>query len=279
MKKNFLHKLTDSFRLFLEHEVLDKGEAFRNVSGSLYKIQDHDFPNKHVYSNPYGQWVFDSSIPTANVPSGIYSNGNFIPRGSGNLQVDYMRGRAVSDVALPNVTAAYAVKDFNFYSTTKSDAQIIYGAKNNFRPKYNVPMTGLMSDQVVTPSVFIRRSSSTNEPFAFGGQDNTVTYFNCIILTNNEYDLDGVGGIFTDAAKKNFMLLDNSPFNRYGDIASRNSYSYPQDVMNNYNSANQVYISEVDYYRFDAHTETILGIDFKLGFAEFKTEIARWPRI
>lgn len=278
--KTFLHQLNDSFRMFFEHELLSKGSAFRNVSGSLYQMKDRDFPNKKVYSNPYGQWVYDASIAGASIPSGVYNNnGSFISRGSNGLIIDFERGRAISNVGIPSVTASYAVKDFNIYTTSKGDAELIYAAKQNFRQEYDLPITGLPSDTVYGPSIFIKRDSIQNEPFAFGGQDNSIAHFRCVVMTRSEYDLDAVGSIFTDAVQKNFLLLNNPPLNRYGDVISGNSYNYLNDVAANYDSSKLVYISEVDYYRFAATTESTLGNEFKVGFIEFTTEMARYARL
>lgn len=279
MKKLFIHRLSDSFRMFFEHELLDKGNAFRNVSGLLYPVKDKSLTNKSIYSNPYGQWVYDSSISGANVPSGVYANNIFVPRGTGTF-IDFERGRVISNSQLAqNVTASYAVKDFNIYSSTKTDAEILYTMKQGFRQEFNLPATGLPYDNVYGPSIFLRRDSFDNDPFAFGGQDNSVANFRAVVFTKNEYDLDAVGSIFTDSARKNFMLLDNPPLNRYGDIITGNSYNYLNDVSNNYDSSKLVHISESSYYRFSASTETSLGNDFRIGFIEFKTEISRFPRL
>lgn len=264
--------------MFFEHELLYKGGGFRNVSGQLYKVNDKDFPSKNVYSNPYGQWVYDASIPNANIPSGIFNGNTFLSRSSG-VVLDFERGRCITNLNLNNPIQSYAVKDFNIYSTSKGDAELIYAAKQTFRPEYPLPMTGLSSDVVFGPSIFLKRDSAYNEPFAFGGQDNTVTKFRAIVFTRSEYDLDAVGSIFMDSMNKNFMLLDNPPLNRYGDLLTGDVYNYLNDVNNNYNESNLVYIKDVDYYRFSATTETALGNEFKVGFIEFITEIARYPRI
>lgn len=281
MRTQFLHTLNDSFRTWFEHELLQEGRAFRNVSGELYRIKDSNFPNMGVYSNPYGQIVFDSSVDGAIVPSGVYVNGVFTPRGTSGLKIDFNGGRAIFNTPINGtVTSSYAVKDFNVYSTTKSDAELIYASKVQFREKYNVITTGVPANGVYGPLIYIKRDLAFNEPFAFGGQDNTKAQYRAIVMTNNDYDLDGVGSIFIDANKKNFMYLSNSsPLNRYGDIVTGNSYNYLQDVESHYSNSNLVYISDVEYYRFDSTTETSLGSEFHLGFIEFTLELPRYPRI
>ncbi len=280
MKSQFLHTLNDSFRSWFDHELTTEGRAFRNVSGQLYRVKDDKFPNLGIYSNPYGQFIFDSSIPSANVPSGVFINGVFTPKGTNGLILDYNGGRAIFNTPVNGtITASYAAKDFNIYSTTKSDAELIFAAKNQFRPKYEVPVTGVPSNAVFGPMIYLKRDSAFNEPFALGGQDNTKTQYRAIVLTDNDYDLDGVGSIFMDASEKSFMLLNTPPLNRYGDIYSGNSYNYLNDVAANYNNTNLVYINDVDFYRFDSTTETSLGSQFHVGFIEFSLELPRFPRI
>ena len=52
MKATYVNNLMSSFYLWLDHEVLDRGEAFINYSGKLYNAPDPNFPNKQVYGAP-----------------------------------------------------------------------------------------------------------------------------------------------------------------------------------------------------------------------------------
>ena len=280
MKNLFLHTLGDSFRLWMENKILTKGEAFRNISGTLYNVKSNDFPSKSVYSNPYGQFVYDSSVPNAYVPSGVYINGNFVPRGTSGLILDYERGRAIFNSPITgSITATYAAKDFNVYFTTKSDEDLLFETKQQFRPMFSVPVTGVPESATYGPLIFVKRDSFYNDPFALGGMDNSVANYRAVIMGSDLYSVDGVGSILSDTAHSSFMLLPTPPLNRYGDIYSGNSYNYTGQVYNNYINANLVYISEVDYYRFDAKVESSLGKDVYCGFVEFKLEIPRFTRV
>jgi hypothetical protein len=280
MINNFLHKLDDSFRNWFEYELLTKGSGYRNVSGLLYSMKS-EYVNKSTFSNPYSQFVYDASISGANIPSGVYSgDGTFIPRGQDGLAIDFEKGRAIFNSGVQGpFTATYASKEFNIYFTTHSDAGLLFQNKINFRPKFTVTQTGIDHSKTWGPAIFIKRTDATNEPYSIGGEDCSHVGYRAIILSDNEYDVDAVGSIFMDAARKNFSLLDNPPLNRYGDIRSGDSYNYLTDVAQNFDQRKLVCITNTDFYRFDATSETALDPSFRLGFVEFQVELPRFPRI
>lgn len=279
MNRQFLHILSDSFRSWVEYKLEQGGRGFRNVSGALYPTKC-EYPGKYSYSNPYGSWVYDSSVSGANQVTGAYINGNFTNKGGSLSQIDYLNGRLLFNSPQSNVTATYAVKDFNVYTTSRSDYELIFDDKLQFRPKFtNGTPTGIPPNLTYGPLIYIKRNSVTNEPFALGGQDNTIANYRAIILSNNEYDIDSVGSIFLDSAREHFMLLDTPPLNRYNDLYSGITYNYVQKVLDNYNTSNLVCISDVDYYRFDARTEVEIRSNYYAGFIEFTLELPRFPRI
>jgi hypothetical protein len=280
VNNSYLHNLNDSFRSFFEFELLSEGQAYRNVSGLLYRMNDPRLPSGKVsYSTPYGQTVYDSSISGANIPTGVYSGSTFISTGTNGLMWDHERGRAIFDSGVTgNFTATYAVKDFNIYFSSSPDAKLLFENKASFRPKFYLPTTGADPNAQYGPLIYIKRDYATNKPFAIGGEDVSCAYFRAVILSDNERDIDGVGSIFIDAARKNFQLLSNPPLNRYGAIKTGTYYNYLEDVSSNANPTTAVCIVESDYYRFDSTTEASLNPYFYCGFIEFQCELPRFPR-
>ena len=70
MKPQYLHNVATSFALWLDHHLLDKGEAYSNETGKLHYYSDTRLPSGYkVFGSAYKQWVYDSSITGANVPS------------------------------------------------------------------------------------------------------------------------------------------------------------------------------------------------------------------
>ena len=71
MNPQFKHKLGSSLAFFLEHKVLNKGQAYTNVSGDLYDSDQIPFNGFTFSSSPDAQWVYDSSVSGAIIPSGM----------------------------------------------------------------------------------------------------------------------------------------------------------------------------------------------------------------
>ena len=119
MKAGYITNLMSSFYLWLDHEILTRGEAFINYSGKLYNSPDPNFPNNSVYGAPFRQWVYDSSVPSVNIPSGVFVNGNYMARGVSGLNIDFNKGRAIlnNGINFNNVTARYSFKEYSIYYT------------------------------------------------------------------------------------------------------------------------------------------------------------------
>ena len=99
MKPQFQHELTTSFMLWADNHLLTKADAFTNHTSTFYPNEQDDrlSPNLVSYSSPHKQWVYDSSVEGANIPSGIYHDGIFMDRGDNGLQFDFDNGRAILD--------------------------------------------------------------------------------------------------------------------------------------------------------------------------------------
>ena len=77
MKAQFQHNLTSSFFMWFDNFLLTKGEAYTNKTGEFFYYDDTLIDSDYtVFGSPYKQWVSDSSIDGATVPTGVYVNGN-----------------------------------------------------------------------------------------------------------------------------------------------------------------------------------------------------------
>ena len=94
MKPQFQHEVTTSFVLWLDHYLLEKGTAFKNVTSDLYYLEDDRMPGFHTYSSPYKQWIFDKSVTDSKVPDKVTSSTGDITRNDG-LIIDYENGRVL----------------------------------------------------------------------------------------------------------------------------------------------------------------------------------------
>lgn len=285
MKASYLNNFVSSFFLWLDHEILSKGEAFTNYSGKLYESTDPAYElNSSVYSSPFKQWVYDSSISGANIPSGIYSNGQFLVRGTSGTTIDWNHGRIIFNNNTinnnQNLTASYSFKDFNLYYTDEREDKLLFDKSYTLTPKTTRITGGLGYLEIPYPCIFIKLKTNENKPFAFGGQDTMENWIRCIILARDTFSLDSLSSILTDSARKVFPVFnaDSLPFNYFGDLKTGNSYNYT-NMCTTQPASNLVYIKNVSISKFGEQENLYINKRTMAAFADFELESIRQPRI
>jgi hypothetical protein len=281
MKATYINNLMSSFYLWLDHEVLARGEAFINYSGKLYNSSDPNFPTNSVYSAPFRQWVYDSSIPNANIPSGVFIDGNYTTRGTNGLNIDFNKGRAILNNGFnsTNVTASYSFKEYNIYYTDEREEKLLFEKAYNITPKVTQAMSGLNYLDTPYPCIFIKHRMGENVPFAFGGEDSTQTMIRCIVLASNSFSLDGLISILSDSARKVFPVLspNDFPFNYFGDFKTGNNFNYI-NVCKNQSPYNFVYIDRVTVSKLDEIDNSKINKKCVAALVDFELFNIRTPR-
>ena len=267
--------------LWFDNYLLRKGQAFSNQTGRFYNYSDDRLDSRYkAFGSPYKQWVTDSSIVGANIPSGVFVNGSFSGR-SNNLMLDFDNGRAlISGVAnSASVSGSFAVKDFNIYFTNDGEEDLIVDRKFISNPRtYSASNSHIQPYDQVVPAIFISSQSMKNDPFAFGGEDTTKISMKAVILAENPYQLDGVLSIFADS---NNEVIANIPFSgnpitEYGDI--KNGY-YSYQNLKTQNSSNQLFfVEEVETSKLTDKARKSLANDLYIGFIDFEIHQQRMPR-
>ena len=281
MKATYITNLMSSFYLWLDHEVLARGEAFINHSGKLYTSPDPNFPANSVYSAPFRQWVYDSSIPNANIPSGVFINGNYTARGTNGLNIDFNKGRIIlnNGINSTNVTANYSFKEYNIYYTDEREEKLLFEKAYNITPKVTQALSGLNHLDTPYPCIFIKHRMGENVPFAFGGEDSTQTTIRCIVLASNSFSLDGLISILSDSARKVFPVLspNDFPFNYFGDFKTGNNFNYI-NLCKNQLPYNFVYIDRVTVSKLDEIDNSKINKKCVAALVDFELFNIRNPR-
>ena len=228
MKETFDHTLVNSFMLWFDH-VACEASGFFNVTTRLYPSSSKNTGYSY-YASPYKQWVADSSISGANVISGIYDSGNFIPRGASGLKIDFDGGRVLvnSGVALVAPSGSFSVKEFNVIYSRQSEEKILFDTKFVPSAKVSQTLSGLKEDEIPYPIAIIKFKAGENKPWQFGGSiEESRAEFRAIIISDSPYKLDAINSVFRDAARTNFALIQSAdlPFGYFGDFKS-GSYNY-----------------------------------------------------
>lgn len=283
MKATYITNLMSSFYLWLDHEILYKGEAFTNYSGKLYNTEDPNFYNSSIYSSPFRQWVYDSSIPSVNIPSGIYVDNSFVGRGTNNLSIDFNKGRGIfnnTTVTSDNVTANFSFKEYNLYYTDEREEKLLFEKAYNITPKVTQITGGLGYLDIPYPCIFIKHSNAENIPFAFGGEDSTETTVRCVVLASNSFSLDGAISILNDSARKVFPVLNSNdfPFNYLGDFKTGSSFNYV-DLCKTQPASNLVYIDKVTVSKLDEIDNNKINKKCVGALIDFELSDIRTPRI
>jgi hypothetical protein len=288
MKEMFDNKLVGSFLLYIENKILSKGEAYTNVSTLLYPAATH-YTNQITYNSPYRQWVMDSSISGANIPTGIYVTGSLKGRGYSGLQIDFYNGRAIftGQVGAGAVSGNYAIKDFNVYYTTEQSEQLLFESKFELIPKYPQLPTGVAEGVKTYPVIYVKYNQGENTPRAYGGEDETKGEFRCIVLADTAFKLDAICSIIRDSTRDVFPILPSQelPYNEYGDIKNIAPFNTGANLIYNYNELiknkagyDLILVNRVRISKFREQVNTLVHPGMVGAFCDVEVVSARWPR-
>jgi len=282
MKPQFIHSATTSFFLWFDNYLIKKGEAFSNKTGKFYYYADDRLdPRFKTFGSPYKQWVTDSSISGANIPTGVFVNGAQRNRNSGII-FDFDNGRILSSgiSQTDSVTGSFAVKDFNIYFTNETEEDLLVDRKYVANPRVYSPQENYINPyDAVVPAIFLSSSTVKNDPFSFGGEDTTKILMKAVVLAENSYQLEGVLSIFADSKQSVFPTIpfEAHPVTEYGDLKS-GIYSY-EALKTQYQSGQLFFVNDVDTSKLSDKSSKTLTNDLHVGFIDFEIHQQRYPRI
>tara|TARA_Y100001938_G_scaffold144374_1_gene218826 strand:- start:3592 stop:4440 length:849 start_codon:yes stop_codon:yes gene_type:complete len=279
MKAQFQHNLTSAFFMWFDNFLLTKGEAYTNTTGEFFYYDDTLLDSRYAaFGSPYKQWVTDSSIAGATVPTGVFINGNLSGRADG-VVLDFDNGRALISGAstTDTVTGSFAVKDFNVYFTNDTEDDLI--TENKYAVNSRVPSgpyTYITPYDDVVPAIFLSASNLENKPFAFGGMVDTVVDMKAVVLSDDPYKLDGALSIFGDSVNEGVepIPMTGYPFTELGDLKG-DSYNYT-NIKNGYTEEVPFYIKSVRTSKLSDRARSDLANELYIGFIDFEVEQHRY---
>ena len=144
-----------------------------------------------AYGSPYKQWVTDSSIAGATIPTGVSVVGASTSGRDDGVVFDFENGRALFSGTNTSmtVTGEFAVKDFSVYLTNGTEDDLIIENKYAVNSRIpSGPLTYIQPYDDVVPAIFLSVSQAENDPFALGGMQRTKTQAKAVILAINLED-------------------------------------------------------------------------------------------
>tara|TARA_Y100001938_G_C8101618_1_gene442300 strand:+ start:8192 stop:9055 length:864 start_codon:yes stop_codon:yes gene_type:complete len=286
MKISFGHEATTSFTLWFEHHLLEHGEAYNNMTGNLYYIEDERLPaGFERYSSPYKQWVTESGVGNgAFVPNTLSGAGVAVDKkdATNGYYIDFNNGGIVvtGNAASSNMnwSGAFSLKEFNIYNTNQTEESLVIEGKFDTNSRFTVLESGIAPYDFVTPAIFINNEYIENEPFAFGGEDKTVLNFKSVVFAENLYQLDGVLSLFADTRNVAFSSVDFGahPIDEYGDLKT-GKYSY-NELAEEYKS--EIFnIERVNTSKISETIRSTVSPSLYVGFLDFEVTKNRFPRV
>lgn len=278
MIEQFQHKLTNSFILWFDNYLLTKGQAYTNTTGSFRYYNDPRIAGYKAYGSPYKQWVADSSIAGAEIPSGVYIGGSFSGRNDG-VVLDFDNGRVLLDTSSNslNVTGSFAIKDFNIYFSNETEEDIIVENKYKVNSRIpSIPESYIQPYDEVVPAVFLSTTAMNNQGFALGGMEETTVRGNAIVLAEDSYQLDGVLSIFADSKNEAFssIPMTGNPYTEWFDLKN-GSYNYT-NLASQFSDGRPFYIDSVTTSKMTDKARKALANDLYVGFIDFDIQQHRY---
>jgi len=280
MIEQFQHKLTSSFFLWFDNFLLKKGEAYSNKTGELFNYTDPRLDSRYVaYGSPYKQWVTDSSISGAVIPTGVSVVGAGTSGRDDGVVFDFENGRALfsgSDTSM-TVTGEFAVKDFSVYLTNDTEDDLIVENKYTVNSRIpSGPLTYIEPYDDVVPAIFLSISQAENSAFALGGMQETKVQAKAVILAEDTYQLDGVMSIFMDSVNEVIAAIPMSgyPITELGDLKDGN-FNYT-GLANDYGGETKFCVEKVKTSKLTDRTRNALANELYVGFVDFDIEQYRY---
>jgi|TARA_R100000081_G_scaffold57143_1_gene28144 hypothetical protein len=280
MIEQFQHKLTTSFFLWFDNFLLTKGQAFSNKTGQLFYYEDPRLDSRYLaYGSPYKQWVTDSSIAGATIPTGVSVVGAGTSGRDDGVVFDFDNGRALfsGENTSMTVTGEFAVKDFNVYLTNDTEDDLIVENKYEVNSRLpSGPLTYIQPYDDVVPAIFLSVAQAENEPFALGGMQTTKTQAKAVILAEDTYQLDGVISIFMDSVDEVIAAIPMSgyPIDELGDLKD-GEFNY-STTSESYNTQTKFCVEKVRTSKLSDRTRNVLANELYVGFIDFDIEQQRY---
>ena len=260
--------------------LLERGQGFYGYTG-VFRHGRPAYTGVETYAAPHRQWVYDSSIPGASVPSGVYVGPNFIPRNTSGLQLDFNKGAAYFPSGQNStISGVYSYKEVNLYFTKSNEESFLFNKKFEVNPK-NDQYTSVEAADFVYPCIIIKKRGGENKTLCFEGMASTTIPVRLTWLADTSYLYQSVCSILRDRKETFFPIFSpqEMPFNFFGDLVSG---SFDYTAMSSFigQDANRLaYLKDVRISDFTEDINNLITKNAFGGFIDLSVEIIRFPKL
>lgn len=292
MKAQFDQNVLSSFYLWLENRLLrDDTKAYSTgIKNSFKYVEFNNVPSDMIaYQGQFRQLVADYNVDIPN--SGFFKSDSFVTGNSdqnNGVYIDYQNGRILfpklSGTGM-TISGLSTVKEVNTYIAHDNEADFIMHSDfiedgTGTDPYLYKKEKPLDETTYFLPACFVSLASSSNEEFAFGGEENTETRVRVMVLTKDSYILDSVISKLRDTAREQITHIPYEEF-PYGYSYSIKNFPYKYDTLKA--SQTNPMTSHIDKVSVSkVVSESIreeLNRNFSIGFIDFDLSTYRFPRL
>ena len=301
MKVQFDHEFQSSLFLYLDNYFLYHGQGsgyseplnfqYYNETSDVGDLGDYRLgafycPNKQLVADgvPSGdQKVF--------ISGGLATDGWHHQTTDQNdlLIIDHYGGRVIlstghyGDPEINTemyISGNFAQKDFNIYITNESEEQLFI--ENEFiladdNETYFQSVENLNSQRYVVPAVFISLNNTVNEPYGFGGEEDTREHPRLVCVADSNYGLDGILSLCRDMVQKSFPIIpfQDFPYGEYFHIKNT-GYAYT-GLKEEYQKSGHAYIENVITSKLFDRSSNKTPKNLRIGFVDLEVSNIRYP--
>jgi hypothetical protein len=232
----------------------------------------------NAYVSPHRQFVYDSTVSGATVPSGLFVSGSFVPTGA-DFRIDFQRGELLTTTGIHgSISGVYCYKEVNLYFNDKNAQQVLFESRFVQNPRNNPPYTGYQQTDVTYPCILIQQKAGTDTKIAMDELYSKVYTVRLTFLADTKYLYKAVTSIIRDRKGTFIPIFQPSemPFDYYFTLQNGFfDYSTEASAIQQY-SDRMAYIKDVQTSEFLDRINQTIGPNIFGAFIDLKLELLQF---
>jgi len=270
--------IISSFKEYLDHKIVSKLGAWKNVSAPLFLDPNDDRMTGYKKVNSGSrQFLYDSSVSGAV----IADPSQFASSGWREAKTDFKNSRFLvtqSETATAPSSGTFAVKHFNSYVSSMDDVDLFENTNFGLGPEMLSQIAAVGADSYYAPCYFIKSSTTENKPLELGGLENTIFNLKIVCFVKSEGELISLASIIRDLRSSTLPILLDTPLDYFNDIKSR-PWSYHTEVQKSITAGSPtIYVNEANFTPLKMDGSMVKMKNTYIGLGNITISTPRYPR-